>query len=84
MLASGMKCYRLELMLPSGANFIIWDEMLSSNGWLCTFTVLQQLEIPSARSWVAPVRKIGTVRQGRRYGPSITVQITPARSQSAR
>jgi hypothetical protein len=35
---------------------------------LCTFTVLQQLEIPSARSWVAHVRKTGMVRQGRRYG----------------
>ncbi len=25
-----MKCYHLELMLSSGANVIIWDEMLSS------------------------------------------------------
>ncbi len=30
MLSSGTKCYHLELMLSSGANVIIWDEMLSS------------------------------------------------------
>jgi hypothetical protein len=29
MLSSRMKCYYLELMLSSGANVIIWDEMLS-------------------------------------------------------
>jgi hypothetical protein len=40
------------------------------------------LEIPSARSWAAPVRAPGTLRQGRRYGPSITVQITHAGSLS--
>jgi hypothetical protein len=30
MLSSGMKCYHLELILSSGANVIIWDEMISS------------------------------------------------------
>jgi hypothetical protein len=48
------------------------------DGLLCTFTLKQQLETPSACSWTAPVSATGTVRQGRRYGPSITVQIRPA------
>ncbi len=30
MLSSVMQCYHLELMLSSGANVIIWNEMLSS------------------------------------------------------
>jgi hypothetical protein len=30
MLSFGMKCYHRDLMLSSGANVIIWDEMLSS------------------------------------------------------
>jgi hypothetical protein len=30
MLISGMKCYHLELMLSSGANIIMWDDMLTS------------------------------------------------------
>ncbi len=38
--------------------------------------------MPSALSWAAAARADGTVRQGRRYGPSITVQITPAGSFS--
>ncbi len=32
-----------------------------NDGWLCTFTIYQQLEIPSARSWAAPARATGTV-----------------------
>jgi hypothetical protein len=43
MLLSGTKCYRLELMLSSGAyvimcdqNFIMWKQMLSS-GQFCAF-----------------------------------------------
>ncbi len=48
---------------------------------LCTFT----MEIPSARSWAAPVRATGTVRrrQAVRYSPSITYKITPAGSLSS-
>ncbi len=26
------------------------------DGWMCTFIIKQQLEIPLARSWAAPVR----------------------------
>jgi hypothetical protein len=29
----------------------------------CTFTLKQQLETPSARSWAAPVRETGTIRK---------------------
>jgi hypothetical protein len=38
---------------------------VAHGGWLCTFTLLykKQLEIPSARSWAAPVRATGTVRK---------------------
>jgi hypothetical protein len=31
--------------------------------WLCAFIIEQQLEIPSALSWAAPVRATGTVRK---------------------
>ncbi len=34
---------------------------LVHDGWLCTFTTLQQLEIPSAPSWGAPAKATGTV-----------------------
>jgi hypothetical protein len=34
-----------------------------NEGWLCTFTIKQQLEVPSARSCAAPVRATGTVRK---------------------
>jgi hypothetical protein len=34
---------------------------VAHDGWLCTFTINQQLEVPSARSWVVPVRATGTV-----------------------
>jgi hypothetical protein len=40
------------------------------DGWLCTFTIQQQLEIPSACSLAAPVRATGTVRP-------FTYKITP-------
>jgi hypothetical protein len=33
---------------------------VAHDGWLCIFTIQQQLEIPSARSWAAPVRATGT------------------------
>jgi hypothetical protein len=33
---------------------------VAQDGLLCTFTINQQLEIPSARSWAAPVRATGT------------------------
>jgi hypothetical protein len=42
----------------------------------------QQLEIPSARSWAAPIRATGTVWNRRGYDPSIKYKITllqPAR-----
>jgi hypothetical protein len=35
---------------------------IGHDGWLCTFIIKQQIEMPSARSWAAPAR------QGRRYG----------------
>ncbi len=34
------------------------------DGWLCTFTIKQQQEIPSVRSWAAPVRETGTEKAG--------------------
>ncbi len=43
--------------------------------------IFQQLEIPSARSWAAPVR--ATDRKGRRYHPSIMYKIKPARFLSS-
>jgi hypothetical protein len=36
---------------------------VAHDGWLCTFTMSQQLEIPSARNWAAPVRAAVTVRK---------------------
>jgi hypothetical protein len=63
--------------LPAMRNF-------SHDGWLCTFTVQQQQEVLKFHQLAAeqplPTRADGTVRQGRRYGPSITINITPARS----
>jgi hypothetical protein len=52
----------------------------------CVHSVLhqqqQQLVLSEARSWAAPDKgkTRGTVRQGRRHGPSITTQISPAGS----
>jgi hypothetical protein len=41
--------------------------------WVYTFTIIQQLEIPSARSWAAPVRVTGTVwKKGGTARPSRT------------
>jgi hypothetical protein len=44
---------------------------VAHDGWLCTciFTMLQKLEIPSARSWAAPVRATGTVRKRQAVRP---------------
>jgi hypothetical protein len=39
------------------------------DGWLCTFTIKQQLEIPSARSLTDPVRATGTVRKSQELRP---------------
>ncbi len=33
------------------------------DGWMCTFTIQQQLEMPSARSWAAAVRADDSVRK---------------------
>ncbi len=42
---------------------------IAHDEWLCTFTIKQQLEIPSARCWAAPVRETGTVRKRQTIGP---------------
>jgi hypothetical protein len=34
---------------------------IAHGGWLCTFTIKQQLEIPSPRSLASPVRTTGMV-----------------------
>ncbi len=47
---------------------------VAHDGWLCTFTIFQQLEILSACSWVAPVRETSTIWKSRRYGPSYHIQ----------
>jgi hypothetical protein len=39
------------------------------DGWLCTFTILQQLKISSARSWAAPVTATGTVQKNQVVWP---------------
>ncbi len=36
---------------------------VAHGGWFFTFTIEQQLEVPSARSWEAPVRIAGTVQE---------------------
>jgi hypothetical protein len=41
------------------------------------FVIDQQLELSDSRSWAAPDRARGTVRQGRRHGSSITYKIKP-------
>ncbi len=57
------------MIKPEGLGLILEDQVMPSlcdvahDGWLCTFTIKQQLEIPSARSWAAPVRANGTVRK---------------------
>jgi hypothetical protein len=48
---------------------------VAHDGWLCTFTIKLQLEIPSARSWsVSPVRATGTVRKRQTVRPVHHVQ----------
>jgi len=42
---------------------------IAHDGWLCTFTIYQQMEIPSVRSWAAPVRGTGTVRKRQAVRP---------------
>jgi hypothetical protein len=42
---------------------------VARDGWLYTFTLKEQLEIPSAHSWAAPVRSTGTVRKRQAVRP---------------
>jgi hypothetical protein len=42
--------------------------------WLCTFTIIQQLETQSARSWAAPVWATGTVQKRQAVRPVHHVQ----------
>jgi hypothetical protein len=58
---------------------------VAHGGWLCTFTIKQQLEIPSAR--IPPVRTTGTVRKRQAVRPVNHTQIHTCRItflQSAR
>ncbi len=43
---------------------------VAHDGWLCTFILYKQLEIPSARSWTALVRATGTVQKRKAIQPS--------------
>ncbi len=47
---------------------------VAHDGWLCAFTILQQLEIPSSCSWTALVRETGTVRKRQAERPVHHVQ----------
>ncbi len=47
---------------------------VAHDGWLWTFIMQQQLEIPSDSSWAAPVRATGTVRKRRALRPVHHVQ----------
>ncbi len=47
---------------------------VAHDGWLCAFTILQQLEIPSSCSWTALVRATGTVRKRQAERPVHHVQ----------
>jgi hypothetical protein len=47
---------------------------VAHGGWLCTFIIKQHLDIPSARSWVAPVRATGTVQKRQAVRPVRHVQ----------
>ena len=47
---------------------------LAHDGWLCTLPKEQQLEMPSTRSWAAPVRTTGTVRKRQAVRPVHHVQ----------
>ncbi len=43
---------------------------VAQDGWLCTF-IIWKLDIPTSRSWAAPVTATERYGKGRRYGPSI-------------
>ena len=47
---------------------------IALDGWFCTFSIKQQLEIPSDRSWAAPVLATGTVRKRQAVRPVHHVQ----------
>ncbi len=61
----------LQNMSPTGMGLLEYQAMPSlcdvphepQEGWLGTFTIEQQLEIPSARNWAAPVRATGMVQK---------------------
>ncbi len=42
---------------------------VAHNGCLSTFTIQQQLDIPSARSWAAPIRSTGTMQKRQAVRP---------------
>ncbi len=42
---------------------------VAHDGWLCTFIIEQQLQIPSARSWAALIRATGTVQKRQAVWP---------------
>jgi hypothetical protein len=61
---------------------------VTHDGWLCTFSIQQQLEIPSARSWAAPVSTVkatayGIVKAGGTARPSRTKSHLPGHSPPA-
>jgi hypothetical protein len=47
---------------------------IAYNEWLCTFTILQQLDISLAHSWAAPVRATGPVWKCQEVRPAHRVQ----------
>ncbi len=49
-------------------------DVVAPDGWLCTFTTQQEMEIPSARSWAATVRATGTVRERQAVRPAHHIQ----------
>ncbi len=52
------------------ASCLLCVTYVAHDWWLCTFAKWQQLEIPSARSWAAPVKAAGTVRKRQALWPS--------------
>ncbi len=71
---------RLEPPIPSQpvATQALVHEWLQSCSCYCTVYIYHVTAAGKAISWEAPNRTDGSVQHGRRYGPSITVQITPA------
>jgi hypothetical protein len=66
-------CFLCSHDQREGMDLLVYQAMpslrdVAYDGWLCTFTIKQQLEIPSARSWTAPVRGTGTVRKTEKAG----------------